>query len=182
MVKTVDGAIFYGILENIIQLNAYHGGGIRYDYGLIFVDTSSIWYENSPYCLAIHAIKVFYLDDPKAGDNWKVVNIVAHRGIYSDASLARDENVDKAYQEDTFVNIPIYIPLDDLYVDLGSLPRSPPQFGMDDINFEDDNEYEDEDESDGEDEDGEDEDDESEEDGDNEDDDMDDQEFYDDES
>ncbi|KAL9660162.1 hypothetical protein QQ045_024974 [Rhodiola kirilowii] len=109
------------------------------------------------------------------GDNWKVVNIVAHRGIYSDASLARDENANKAYQEDMFVNIPNYIPLDDLYVDLGSLPRSPPQFYMDDVNFEDEHEFEDEDvedededeedESDGEDEDVEDED---EEDGENE--------------
>ncbi|KAL9673618.1 hypothetical protein QQ045_029879 [Rhodiola kirilowii] len=109
-------------------------------------------------------------DDPKARDNWKMVNIYAHRCIYSDASLAHDENSDKAYQEGTFVNIPNYIPLDDLYVDLGSLPRSPPQFCMDDVNFEDENEFGDEDDESN----GEDEDDDNEEDAENEEDDMDD--------
>ncbi|KAL9687583.1 hypothetical protein QQ045_031988 [Rhodiola kirilowii] len=123
--------------------------------------------------LVFGAHKLWIILTSVAGDNWKVVNIVSHRGIYSDASLARDENANKAYQEDTFVNIPNYIPLDDLYVDLGSLPRSPPQFYMDDDNIEDEHEFEDEeDESDGEDEDVEDEDedveDEDEEDGENE--------------
>ncbi|KAL9682803.1 hypothetical protein QQ045_014612 [Rhodiola kirilowii] len=89
------------------------------NYGLLSVDTSTTWYEDWPYCLATTARQVFYLDDLKAGDNWKVVNVVSHRGLYSDSSLAReDENVmcdtyapvedDDPYQE----QMPTYVTSD----------------------------------------------------------------------
>ncbi|CAM8975640.1 unnamed protein product [Rhodiola kirilowii] len=134
-VMVEDGELtYYGIIRNIIQLQYANGmpvfvfdctwfntdpkdsGSTKRDYGLLSVDTSTTWYEDWPYCLATTARQVFYLDDLKAGDNWKVVNVVSHRGLYSDSSLAReDENVlcathlpvedDDPYQEQMPTNI-----------------------------------------------------------------------------
>ncbi|CAM8987826.1 unnamed protein product [Rhodiola kirilowii] len=134
-VMVEDGELtYYGIIRNIIQLQYANGmpvfvfdctwfntdpkdsGSTKRDYGLLSVDTSTTWYEDWPYCLATTARQVFYLDDLKAGDNWKVVNVVSHRGLYSDSSLAReDENVlcathlpvedDDPYQEQMPINI-----------------------------------------------------------------------------
>ncbi|CAM8951223.1 unnamed protein product [Rhodiola kirilowii] len=67
-------------------------GSTKRDYGLLSLDTSTSWYEDWPYCLATTARQVFYLDDLKAGEPWKVVNVVSHRGIYSDSSLARQDD------------------------------------------------------------------------------------------
>ncbi|CAM8925904.1 unnamed protein product [Rhodiola kirilowii] len=112
-VMVEDGKLtYYGSIWNIIQLQYANGmpvfvfdctwfntdhkerGSTKRDYGLLFVDTSTTWYEDWPYYLATTARQVFYLDDLKAGDNWKVVNVVSHRGLSSDSSLAReDENV-----------------------------------------------------------------------------------------
>ncbi|CAM8892934.1 unnamed protein product [Rhodiola kirilowii] len=108
MVKDGD-LTYYGIIQNIIEI--CYGNGMpvvvfdctwfktdpkerrstKMDYGLLSVDTSSTWYEDWPYCLATTARQVFYLDNIKAGDNWKVVNLVSHRGTYSDTSLARED-------------------------------------------------------------------------------------------
>ncbi|CAM8902509.1 unnamed protein product [Rhodiola kirilowii] len=95
---------YFGIIRNIIELQYAYGmpvvifdcawfntdpkerGSTKRDYGLLSVDTSTTWYEDL-------ARQVFYLDDLKVGDNWKVVNVVSHRGLCSDSSLARkDEN------------------------------------------------------------------------------------------
>ncbi|KAL9668669.1 hypothetical protein QQ045_006207 [Rhodiola kirilowii] len=99
----------YGVIWIIIQLQFANGMPVvlfdclwfntdltdsestKQDYGLLSVDTSTCWYEDWPYCLATTARQVFYLDDLKAGDSWKVVNVVAHRGTYSQRSLARHD-------------------------------------------------------------------------------------------
>ncbi|CAM8972737.1 unnamed protein product [Rhodiola kirilowii] len=69
-------------------------GRTKRDYGLLSMDTSTSWYEVWPYWLATISSQVFYLDDLKTGDNWKVVNVVSHRGTYSQRSLARQDNHD----------------------------------------------------------------------------------------
>ncbi|KAL9685013.1 hypothetical protein QQ045_022459 [Rhodiola kirilowii] len=99
----------YGIIQNIIELRYANGmpvvifdctwfntdpnerGSTKRDYGLLSVDISSTWFEDWPYCLANTARQVFYLDDLKAGEQWKVVNVVLHRGTYSDNSIARED-------------------------------------------------------------------------------------------
>ncbi|KAL9687832.1 hypothetical protein QQ045_032239 [Rhodiola kirilowii] len=82
-------------------------GNIKIDLGLISVDTSISWYEDSRFRLASTARQVFYIDDPKAGDNWKVFN-TSLRGTYEYSSLAHVEDdvqssrlsrEDNAYQE-----------------------------------------------------------------------------------
>ncbi|CAM8916248.1 unnamed protein product [Rhodiola kirilowii] len=76
------------------------------EHEILSIDTSNTWYEDAPYCLAKHAQQVFYLEDPKFGDNWKVVNVVAQRGTYSHSCVGTsEEDVD---QEDSTLNIPPY--------------------------------------------------------------------------
>ncbi|KAL9668859.1 hypothetical protein QQ045_006399 [Rhodiola kirilowii] len=130
-----DGELtYYGIIKNIIELHYANGmpvvvfyctwfntdpkerGSTKRDYGLLSIDTSTTWYEDWPYFLATTARQVFYLNDIKAGDNWKVVNVVSHRGVYSDSSLAREDETeianseeDDPYQE----KMPTYITKDD---------------------------------------------------------------------
>ncbi|CAM8951316.1 unnamed protein product [Rhodiola kirilowii] len=107
----------YGVLQNVIALKYAEGmlviifkckwfntdpleGNIKTDHGIVSIDTSTTWYDDAPYCLAKHAQQVFYLDDPKLGDNWKVVNVVAQRRTYSDSCISGDvssNDVDQAY-------------------------------------------------------------------------------------
>ncbi|KAL9688135.1 hypothetical protein QQ045_032549 [Rhodiola kirilowii] len=128
---------YYGVLQNIIELKYAEGlpvinfrckwfntdpleENIKIDHGIISIDTSSTWYDDAPYCLAKHAQQVFYVEDPKFGDNWKVVNVVAQRGTYSNSCIARDDEssqvADEAYQEDDTTNIPTYMS-NDIYED-----------------------------------------------------------------
>ncbi|KAL9663299.1 hypothetical protein QQ045_028139 [Rhodiola kirilowii] len=84
-------------------------GNIKTGHGIVSIDTTTTWYDDAPYCLAKHAQQVFYLHDPKLGDNWKVVNVVAQRGTYSDSCISGDVRstvVEQAYQEDETTNIP----------------------------------------------------------------------------
>ncbi|KAL9671449.1 hypothetical protein QQ045_009017 [Rhodiola kirilowii] len=117
---------YYGVLQNVIELKYAEGmpviifkckwfntdpleGNIKTDHGIVSIDTSTTWYDDAPYCLAKHAQQVFYLEDPKLGDNWKVVNVVAQRGTYSDSCISGDLSsnvVEQAYQEDETTNIP----------------------------------------------------------------------------
>ncbi|CAM8944403.1 unnamed protein product [Rhodiola kirilowii] len=114
---------YYGVLQNVIELkyaegmpvfifqckwfntDEFEGGNIKMEHGILSIDTSNTWYEDAPYCLTKHAQQVFYLEDPKFGDNWKVVNVVAQRGTYSQSCVGTSEN---AYQEESTLNIPPY--------------------------------------------------------------------------
>ncbi|XP_050387187.1 uncharacterized protein LOC126803420 [Argentina anserina] len=51
------------------------------DHGLLSMNTNTSWYENEPFILATTAKQVFYLDDPKEGGGWKIVNMMSHRNI-----------------------------------------------------------------------------------------------------
>lgn len=135
MVESVDNNIYYGVLQEVVEL-VYPTGmsvivfkcrwfnteteNMRFDNGLTSIDTSTSWYENSPFCLAKTARQVFYIDDPKAGDNnsshWKVVISVSHRGIYNDSSTGRSYSHKDAYQEDTPMNTP-QVSIDSIHVD-----------------------------------------------------------------
>ncbi|KAL9676132.1 hypothetical protein QQ045_004345 [Rhodiola kirilowii] len=126
MVQTEGDVTYYGVLEEVVSLRYAEGmsvivfkcrwfntdptkrGNIKIDHGLISVDTSTSWYEDSPFCLTSNARQIFYIDDPKAGDNWKVVNSISHRGTYKCSSVAHVEDdvhssllsrEDNAYQE-----------------------------------------------------------------------------------
>ncbi|CAL9017711.1 unnamed protein product, partial [Prunus brigantina] len=48
-------------------------GSVKIDHGLLSVNTNKTWYDDDPYILANMAKQIVYLDDPKAGHGWKVV-------------------------------------------------------------------------------------------------------------
>ena len=116
MVETESGN-FYGVLEEVIQIlyatrmpvvlfkckwfdtNLENSGSTKQDLVLLSVDTSTTWYEDSPFCLALTAKQVFYVDDPKAGDAWKVVMVMSHRNIYSAQTLATRTVADQANED-----------------------------------------------------------------------------------
>ena len=82
---------FYGKLTSVVQLlykdrcqvilfkclwfdtNPHNRTSVKRDHGLLSVNTMRHWYDEDPYILATMAKQIFYLDDPKAGNGWKVV-------------------------------------------------------------------------------------------------------------
>jgi hypothetical protein len=110
---------YYGELKNILELR-YPGQnrvylfecdwwdtgstrGIKMDHGFTIVYTSRKWYESDPFILATQAAQVFYLNDPKLGDNWKVVQKLTNRNIYDVPTVVERDNNPKmnvdVYQE-----------------------------------------------------------------------------------
>ena len=75
------------------------------------INISSYWFEDDPFLLANQVNPVFYLDDIKKGENWKVVQKVNHRHIWeipSEPEVDDGERVvqnREAYQEDSSNNI-----------------------------------------------------------------------------
>ncbi|CAL8162595.1 unnamed protein product [Prunus armeniaca] len=82
---------FYGKLTMVVQLlykdryqvimfkcrwfdtNPNRQGSVKIDHGLLSVNINKTWYDDDPYILAYMAKQIVYLDDPKAGSGWKVV-------------------------------------------------------------------------------------------------------------
>lgn len=98
----------YGELKNILELR-YPGQnrvylfecewwdtgstrGIKMDHDFTIVNTSRNWYESNPFILATQAAQVFYLNDPKLGDSWKVVQKLTNRNIYDDLIVVERDN------------------------------------------------------------------------------------------
>nr|GMC68342.1 AC084762_14 putative transposon protein [Ipomoea batatas] len=111
---------FYGVLNDVIELEYIKGyrivlfkcdwfdtrkrSCIQHDGIFTSIKVSSFWYKNDPYVLASQAKQVFYINDPKLGLNWRVVQQFQHRHIY-------DENeVDSIPQDndDTLDNNDVY--------------------------------------------------------------------------
>ncbi|KAL6199374.1 hypothetical protein ACLB2K_029158 [Fragaria x ananassa] len=105
MVVGKDNVAYYGIVVSVIEL-LYPAGMLvvlfkcrwfntdpnfsrstKMDHGLLSVNTSTSWYEHAPFVLAIQAKQVFYLDDPKVGGGWKVVNVMEHISIFKATTL-----------------------------------------------------------------------------------------------
>nr|GMC90811.1 uncharacterized protein LOC109183385 [Ipomoea batatas] len=57
---------------------------IQHDGIFTSIKVSSFWYKNDPYVLASQTKHVFYLNDPKLGLNWRVVQQFQHRHIYDE--------------------------------------------------------------------------------------------------
>ncbi|XP_050109451.1 uncharacterized protein LOC126588404 [Malus sylvestris] len=102
---------FYGKLTSVVQLlykdryqvilfnclwfdtNPHNRTSVKRDHGLLSVNTTRHWYDEDPYILATMAKQIFYLDDPKAGNGWKVVQKIDRRGLYDIPELDHDDNV-----------------------------------------------------------------------------------------
>ncbi|CAL8119805.1 unnamed protein product [Prunus armeniaca] len=120
---------------------------VKIDHGLLFVNMNRTWYDDDPYILANMATQIVYLDDPKAGSGWNVVQKMDHRNVYAipeldptdndvdnvadqrlessmenDAETLRDTNViQEPFQiQGVFL---IEIPIQSITIDIGDLPR-----------------------------------------------------------
>ncbi|CAL9011605.1 unnamed protein product [Prunus brigantina] len=156
---------FYGKLTTVVQLlykdryqvimfkcrwfdtNPNRSGSVKIDNGLLSVNINRTWYDDDPYILANMATQIVYLDDPKAGNGWKVVQKMDHRNVYAipeldptdndvdnvadqrfessmenDAETLRDTNVIQEPFQIQGVSS-IEIPIQSITIDLGDLPR-----------------------------------------------------------
>ncbi|CAL9016729.1 unnamed protein product [Prunus brigantina] len=101
---------FYGKLTTIVQLlykdryqvimfkcqwfdtNPNRQGSVKIDHGLLSVNINRTWYDDDPYILANMAKQIVYLDDPKAGHGWKVVQQMDQRNVYAIPELDPSDN------------------------------------------------------------------------------------------
>ncbi|BBH02368.1 hypothetical protein Prudu_012908 [Prunus dulcis] len=101
---------FYGKLTTVVQLlykdryqvimfkcrwfdsNPNRPGSVKIDHGLLSVNINRTWYDDDPYILANMATQIVYLDDPKAGSSWKVVQKMDHRNVYAIPELDPTDN------------------------------------------------------------------------------------------
>ena len=74
-------------------------GSVKQDDGLLSVNITRCWYSEDPYILATMAKQIFYIDDPKVGRGWKVVQKIDHRGVY-----IPDRDPDDNNDDDNFTN------------------------------------------------------------------------------
>ena len=101
---------FYGVLTDIIQLDyvkdrhvtvlkcewfdlGIKNSGIKKEGNIVSVRVTGKWYENDSYILADQARQVFYVNDPKLGADWRVVQPFQHRHIY-DVDEIQEEAMD----------------------------------------------------------------------------------------
>ncbi|KAM1233639.1 hypothetical protein ACFX2J_003322 [Malus domestica] len=101
---------FYGKLTSVVQLlykdrcqvilfkcrwfdtNPNKQGSVKRDHGLLLVNTTKTWYDDDPYILATMEKQIVYLDDPKTGRVWKVVEKMDHRNMYAIPEQGRIED------------------------------------------------------------------------------------------
>ncbi|CAL9012462.1 unnamed protein product [Prunus brigantina] len=156
---------FYGKLTTVVQLlykdryqvimfkcrwfdtNPNRQGSVKIDHGLLSVNINRTWYDDDPYILANMATQIVYLDDPKSGNGWKVVQKMDQRNVYAipeldptdnevdnvadqrfessmenDAETLRDTNViQEPFQLQGVSSLEI--PIQSITIDLGTLPR-----------------------------------------------------------
>ncbi|BBN70508.1 hypothetical protein Prudu_1492S000500, partial [Prunus dulcis] len=127
--------------------NPNRAGSVKIDHGVLSVNINRTWYDDDPYILANMASQIVYLDDPKAGNGWKVVQKMDHRNVYdipeldpsdndvdnvadqrlessmeNDAETLRDTNViQEPFQIEGVSSVEI--PIQSITIDLGDLPR-----------------------------------------------------------
>ena len=94
---------FYGVLQEVLELQygsnkhgdrsvylfrcdwfdlASRNSKMKDDGYFKSVNTSTLWYKDSPFILASQAETCFYLDDTKFDNPWKVVQTFSHRHVY----------------------------------------------------------------------------------------------------
>ena len=68
------------------------------------ISHGSYWYKDDALILATQATKVFYLDDNKHGEPWKVVQKISHRHLWNVNEVENDDKqeggIDLTYQDD----------------------------------------------------------------------------------
>ncbi|CAI0559000.1 unnamed protein product [Linum tenue] len=115
---------FYGVLVDIVRLDYVRDkqvilfkcewfdvdrrkSRIMKDGAITSIKVDRLWYSSDPYILATQAKQIFYINDPKLGSNWRVVQRLNHRHIFSgdieSVDILDDDDIvndDVAYQDD----------------------------------------------------------------------------------
>ncbi|GER39830.1 dual-specificity RNA methyltransferase RlmN [Striga asiatica] len=81
------------VFQNCEEVEPYLEPGIQKDGNIVSVRVSRKWYENDSCILANQARQVFYIKDPKLGNDWLVVQPFQHRHVY-DVDEMQDEEMD----------------------------------------------------------------------------------------
>jgi len=55
---------------------------IHKDHYFTSIDTRYFWYQNEPFILASQVQQVFYVDDIRLGNGWKIVERIQHRHLW----------------------------------------------------------------------------------------------------
>lgn len=91
-------------------MNASRRWNIKHDYYLISVDTNTWRYDNDSYILATQAKQVFYINNPKAGGGWKVIQRIQYINVWDVPKKQEFEDDssddDVAFQENSSFDIP----------------------------------------------------------------------------
>ncbi|KAL3618854.1 hypothetical protein CASFOL_037302 [Castilleja foliolosa] len=100
---------FYGVLDEIIQLDYIRDKHVIlfkcdwFDLGkkkltrmkkegnIVSIRVDGKWYANDSYILDDQARQVFYINDPKLGQDWRVVIPVSHRHVYDVTEMSNEE-------------------------------------------------------------------------------------------
>nr|XP_048330607.1 uncharacterized protein LOC125422586 [Ziziphus jujuba var. spinosa] len=124
---------FYGVIEDILVLDyrskhsvvlfrcAWFDTNVKKkkmitEFQITSINVTSYWYKNDPFVLASQAKQVFYVDDYKIGQHWKVIRKVHHRHLWDfpDRLDEGDDHGDSfevyeldAYQENDSMDIQI---------------------------------------------------------------------------
>lgn len=69
------------------------------DYHLTSLNTTNVWYKDDLYVLAKQAQQIFYLDDPKLGSGWKVIQKIRHRHAWDVPKNEAAHEVETIYDE-----------------------------------------------------------------------------------
>lgn len=88
---------------------------IKADAHFTSIDVRRQWCKNDPFVLPIQVKQVFYVNDTKFGDHWKVVERLQHRGIW-DIPEKEDDLEDAptdVFQQDETTNAVPNIDIDD---------------------------------------------------------------------
>ncbi|RVX00750.1 hypothetical protein CK203_026403 [Vitis vinifera] len=122
---------FYGVLLNVVVLDYIFNNQVvlfkcewfdtdpnkkrlQDDGVLRCINVDNKWYEEDPYVLASQAQQIFYVNDPKLGSSWKVVQKVLHRHIFDVPEQTttndsendnEDPTIEEAYQENDSTDI-----------------------------------------------------------------------------
>ncbi|BBG97065.1 hypothetical protein Prudu_006071 [Prunus dulcis] len=108
--------------------NPNRPGSVKIDHGLLSVNINRTWYDDDPYILANMATQIVYLDDPKAGSSWKVVQKMDHRNVYAipeldptdnDVDNVADQRLESSMENDAETLRDTH----SITIDLGDLPR-----------------------------------------------------------
>ncbi|KAI8547733.1 hypothetical protein RHMOL_Rhmol07G0218700 [Rhododendron molle] len=120
--KTIN---FYGYLCKIWELRYSHGDTVIlfecewYNTGhkkriytdghVTSIDITRLWYKDDPFVLPRNVRQVFYVNDTSKGKNWRVVELVRHRGVWDIPEQVESPNEPFQQDETTDSGIPIFI-------------------------------------------------------------------------